>query len=174
MPIGTGEVATSFPLAPPLHATQWFNTPNDITLDALRGKVVIVEAFQMLCPGCVSHGIPQAQRIQAAFASADVVVLGMHSVFEHHAAMMPVSLQAFLHEYKVTFPVGVDRAHESGMPETMRAYGMRGTPTLILIDAQGRLRKQWLGAASDLVVGAQIMRLILESDIPAAGSSSGS
>ena len=157
---------TLFPLAPPLLAAQWLNTPQDITLDALRGKVVVVEAFQMLCPGCVSHGIPQAQRIQAAFASAGVAVLGMHTVFEHHAAMTPVSLAAFLHEYKVTFPVGVDRAHESGMPETMRAYHMQGTPTLILIDKQGRLRQQWLGAVSDLVVGAEIMRLVLEHDDP--------
>lgn len=154
-------IETPFPLAPPLLATLWFNTPDDITLDALRGKVVVVEAFQMLCPGCVSHGIPQAQRIQATFASADVAVLGLHTVFEHHEAMTPVSLEAFLHEYKVTFPVGVDRAHESGMPETMRAYTMQGTPTLILIDAQGRLRKQWFGAVSDLVVGAEIMRLVL-------------
>lgn len=157
---------TLFPLAPPLRAAQWLNTPQHITLDALRGKVVVVEAFQMLCPGCVSHGIPQAQRIQAAFASAGVAVLGMHTVFEHHAAMTPVSLAAFLHEYKVTFPVGVDRAHESGMPETMRAYHMQGTPTLILIDTRGRLRQQWIGAVSDLVVGAEIMRLVLENDDP--------
>ena len=95
-----------------------------------------------------------------------LVVLGIHTVFEHHAAMTPVSLQAFLHEYRVTFPVGVDRAHESGMPETMRAYHMQGTPTLILIDMQGRLRQQWLGAVSDLVVGAEIMRLALEHDDP--------
>jgi len=156
-----------FPPAPPVRVDAWFNTPDDITLDALRGKVVAIEAFQMLCPGCVAHGIPQAQRIQAAFASAGVVVLGLHTVFEHHAAMTPVSLQAFLHEYKVTFPVGVDRAHESGMPETMRAYNMQGTPTLVLIDAQGRLRKQWFGAASDLVVGAEIMRLVLEQPAPA-------
>jgi peroxiredoxin len=154
-------IETPFPPAPPLLAAPWFNTPHDITLDTLRGKVVVVEAFQMLCPGCVSHGIPQAQRIQAAFASAEVVVLGLHTVFEHHEAMTPVALEAFLHEYKVSFPVGVDRAHESGMPQTMRAYNMQGTPTLILIDAQGLLRKQWFGAVSDLVVGAEIMRLVL-------------
>jgi peroxiredoxin len=150
-----------FPLAPPLFVERWFNSPHDITLESLRGKVVVVEAFQMLCPGCVSHGIPQAQRIQAAFGSAGVVVLGLHTVFEHHAAMTPVSLEAFLYEYKVTFPVGVDLAHASGMPQTMRAYQMQGTPTLILIDAQGRMRKQWFGAANDLVVGAEIMRLVL-------------
>ena len=33
---------TLFPLAPPLLAAQWINTPQDITLDALRGKVVVV------------------------------------------------------------------------------------------------------------------------------------
>lgn len=153
---------TPYPVAPPLLVERWFNTPPDIALEGLRGKVVVIEAFQMLCPGCVSHGIPQAQRIQAAFPAAEVVVLGLHTVFEHHEAMTPVSLAAFLHEYKVTFPVGVDRPHASGMPETMRAYHMQGTPTLILIDAQGRLRKQWFGAASDLVVGAEIMRLLLE------------
>lgn len=149
-------------LAPPIVIERWFNTPQALALDQLRGKVVVMEAFQMLCPGCVSHGIPQAQRIYDAFSPQEVVVLGLHTVFEHHSAMTPVSLQAFLHEYKVAFPVGVDRSHESGMPETMRAYEMQGTPTLILIDAQGRLRKQWLGAPSDLIVGAEIMRLIVE------------
>ena len=149
-------------LAPPITIERWFNTPEPIALDQLRGKVVVMEAFQMLCPGCVSHGIPQAQRIREAFSQENVVVLGLHTVFEHHAAMTPVSLEAFLHEYKITFPVGVDTPHASGMPETMQAYGMQGTPTLLLIDAKGRLRKQWLGAASDLIVGAEIMRLVIE------------
>ena len=47
-----------------------------------------MEAFQMLCPGCVSHGLPQAKRIQHTFGDA-VTVLGLHCVFEHHAAMTP-------------------------------------------------------------------------------------
>ena len=125
-------------------------------------RVVVVEAFQMLCPGCVQHGLPQVQRIHDAFSREDVMVLGLHTVFEHHAAMTPVSLEAFLHEYKVTFPVGVDKAQGVGMPVTMSAYGMQGTPTLVLIDGQGRLRNQWLGVVPDLILGAEIMRLILE------------
>ena len=28
---------------------------------------MVIEAFQMLRPGCVSHGLPQANRIQYAF-----------------------------------------------------------------------------------------------------------
>jgi len=32
---------------------QWLNTPKPLNLSDLRGKVVAIEAFQMLCPGCV-------------------------------------------------------------------------------------------------------------------------
>jgi hypothetical protein len=148
--------------APTITVEQWLNTNEAIELEQLRGRVVVIEAFQMLCPGCVSHGIPQALRIHNTFSPEDVVVLGLHTVFEHHAAMTPVSLAAFLHEYKVPFPVGVDKPQEGGMPVTMSAYAMQGTPTLIIIDASGQLRNQWFGAPSDLAVGAEIMRLILE------------
>ncbi len=50
--------------APDLAVSQWFNTTGDVTLEALRGEVVVMETFQMLCPGCVSYGIPQIQRVQ--------------------------------------------------------------------------------------------------------------
>ena len=83
---------------PELNVSQWFNTPEAITLTSLKGKVIVLEAFQMLCPGCVAHGIPLAQRVAAAFPKDQVAVLGLHTVFEHHDAMTPVSLQAFLLE----------------------------------------------------------------------------
>ncbi|NQZ73343.1 MAG: TlpA family protein disulfide reductase, partial [Dinoroseobacter sp.] len=44
-------------LPPDLQVRQWFNTDKPITLSELRGKVVAIEAFQMLCPGCINHGI---------------------------------------------------------------------------------------------------------------------
>ena len=49
-------------IAPELQTTDWLNTDNPITLEALRGKIVLIEAFQMLCPGCVSRALPQAMR----------------------------------------------------------------------------------------------------------------
>ena len=51
--------------APELQVAQWFNTDAPVTLTGLRGKVVLVYAFQMLCPGCVTHTIPQAIRLDA-------------------------------------------------------------------------------------------------------------
>jgi thiol-disulfide isomerase/thioredoxin len=151
-------------LAPSWRATEWLNTPEPLTLEQLRG-VVLLHAFQMLCPGCVSRGIPQAQRVAELFAGAPLVVVGLHTVFEHHDGMKVESLRAFLHEYRVRFPVGVDAPDPDGeaIPQTMRAYGMRGTPTTVLIDAQGRLRRQVFGAHDDLLLGAELQTLLLEA-----------
>ena len=67
--------------SPELHVSQWLNTDDDITLASLLGKVVVVEAFQMLCPGCVSRGLPLAQKVQRSFSKKAVTVLGLHTVF---------------------------------------------------------------------------------------------
>lgn len=151
--------------APPWQVERWFNTDSPLDLAALRGQVIVMETFQMLCPGCVSHGLPQAARVRASFPAGRVAVVGLHSVFEHHAAMTPVALQAFLHEYRIDFPVAVDQPGDgSPLPRTMQAYGMRGTPTLVLIDAQGRLREQYFGQVPDLVLGARIATLLLEAE----------
>ena len=148
--------------APPLAVSEWFNTDAPITLDGLAGQVVAIEAFQMLCPGCVSHGLPQAQRIAATFAG-QVTVLGLHTVFEHHEAMTPVSLKAFLYEHRIAFPVGVDQHDQpGGTPITMARYRLRGTPSLILIDRSGNIRLNAFGQADDLLVGATLARLIDE------------
>lgn len=149
--------------APEISVSQWLNTDQDLSLAGLSGEVVVIEAFQMLCPGCVSHGLPQAQRVASTFGD-DVVIIGLHTVFEHHDAMLPVSLKAFLYEYRISFPVGVD-AYDRGDPTpiTMRRYGLRGTPTLLAIDRGGHLRIHAFGQVDDLVLGAGIARLIDET-----------
>lgn len=156
--------------APELQTSAWLNTEHPVTLASLRGKVVLLEAFQMLCPGCVSHGLPLAQRVADIFDPKDVAVIGLHTVFEHFEAQgSRQALEAFLHEYRFNFPVGIDAQSDAGrLPKTMAAYQMQGTPTLILIDRQGRLRKQKFGVEQDLVLGADIMSLIREPKAPLA------
>lgn len=149
--------------APPLSVSQWLNAPADFGLHALHGRVVVLHAFQMLCPGCVAHAIPQAQRVAATFEPEHVAVVGLHTVFEHHEAMRPVSLAAFLDEYRVAFPVGIDAPGERvPTPLTMARYGMRGTPSLVLLDRQGRMRHHSFGRIDDLVLGAWIAALAQE------------
>ncbi len=138
----------------------WLNTEVPLSLAALRGKVVVLHAFQMLCPGCVVHGLPQAQRIHEAFDPEQVVMVGLHTVFEHHEAMGPKVLAAFVHEFRYSFPIGIDRSGPTGsIPVTMQAYAMQGTPTLILIDRDGYIRHHGFGREDDLRIGARIATL---------------
>lgn len=163
---GTSTAGRALRLAPEWSTSAWLNTPEPLSLAGLRGRVVLVHAFQMLCPGCVARGLPQASRVAEIFAGAPLSVIGLHSVFEHHEAMKIESLRAFLHEYRIQFPVGIDAPDPQGapIPQTMRAYGMQGTPTTVLIDAQGRLRRQVFGVHDDLMLGAEIQTLLLEAE----------
>ncbi len=153
---------TARPVAPPLIVDRWFNTDQPITLESLRGRIVVLHAFQMLCPGCVSTAIPQARKLnEIAKSIQELVVLGLHTVFEHHAAMTPVSLEAFLHEYKITFPVAVDTASPDGpIPQTMAAYGFRGTPSTVIVDREGRIARHSFGAEDDLPLGLILGNLL--------------
>lgn len=158
--------ASGAPRAPEWEVARWFGPAASV--EDLAGRVIVLHAFQMLCPGCVLHGLPQAANIHRAFDSADVAVVGLHSVFEHHEAMTPTSLAAFLQEFRVPFPVAVDaHAEGSALPITMSRYELRGTPSLVLIDRRGRLRANVFGRPADLAVGAAIATLIAESAVHA-------
>ena len=157
--------------APELQVSEWINADQPITLKYLRGRVVVLHAFQMLCPGCVQHGVPQAKKIHDAFDRKDLVVLGLHTVFEHHAVMGPDALKVFMHEYRIPFPVGVDSALAgSDIPLTMQIYGLRGTPSLIVIDRNGYVRFNHFGQVDDLLVGAVLGQLVAERVGTVAGT----
>ena len=70
-----------YPASPEWRVSRWFNSEAPLSLGALRGKVVMVSAFQMLCPGCVSESLPQALRVREAFSEAELAVVGLHTVF---------------------------------------------------------------------------------------------
>jgi len=144
-------------LATEIAVSRWFNADEPLTLSRLRGRPVLLHAFQMLCPGCVAHGTPQTQRAFELFKHSDLQVIGLHTVFEHHEAMTPVSLEAFIQEYRLTFPIGVDEAGEgTPIPITMQRFGMQGTPTSILIGRNGSLVHHGFGQQSYMALGAII------------------
>jgi hypothetical protein len=164
---------TEAALAPPLRVTRWLNGADPISLAALRGRVVLLHAFQMLCPACVSHGLPQALKARELFRETDLAVIGLHTVFEHHAVMNEAALQVFIAEYRLTFPIGIDEpAHTGSIPLTMQAYRLQGTPSLVLIDRAGQVRASHFGIIDDMALGGLIGRLIGE-EAP-AGSAEGS
>jgi len=54
----------------------------------------------------------------------------------------------------------------------MERYKMRGTPSLVLIDRHGFVRKHAFGAVDDLRIGAEIGALTQEPDTAALSRSS--
>ncbi len=151
----------------------WFNTDRPLLVSGLRGKVVVIAAFQVLCPNSIAAAVPQAARIYETFEPKDVVVIGLHATFEHHDAFNAAVLKAFIHEYRLKFPIALDQPNPaSPIPHTMDRYKMRGTPSLVLIDRHGLVRKHAFGAVDDLRIGAEIGALTQERGALGAARSS--
>ncbi|OKX77724.1 hypothetical protein FM102_00475 [Corynebacterium glutamicum] len=147
-----------------LDVQEWVNHEGFSNED-LRGKVVVVEVFQMLCPGCVNHGVPQAQKIHRMIDESQVQVIGLHSVFEHHDVMTPEALKVFISEFGIKFPVAVDMPREGQrIPSTMKKYRLEGTPSIILADRKGRIRQVQFGQVDDFVLGLLLGSLLSETD----------
>jgi hypothetical protein len=147
-------------LAPELEVAHWLNSDEAPTLLGLRGRVVLIVAFQTHCTGCVMCAVPQLRRMSLDLEPRDVAVLGLHTAFERPDATRPQALAAFVTEHRLTCPVGADRPSDTRLPRTMRAYQMQGTPTTILIDRAGHLRMMHLGPIDDALLHANVVQLV--------------
>jgi len=77
--------------------------------------------------------------------------------------MSTAALTAFSSECRIEFPIAVDRASAFGpVPLTTADYGMKGTPTLIVIDRKGRIRLKHFGRLAGMQVGSVIGGLLAE------------
>ena len=123
--------------APNLAVSQWMQgRPTNI--DQERGNVILVEVFQVNCPGCFTHGIPQAIDLHLKYSSAGLRVLGVATAFEDYDKNTPDNLKLLLAtgevigetrkvlteygrlqpgyklSYKIPFPVGMDTLSKLG------------------------------------------------------------
>jgi thiol-disulfide isomerase/thioredoxin len=148
---------------PEFQTSAWLNTDTPPTLKDLKGKVVIVAAFQQHCPGSVKHGLPQAARLAHVFNDDEVVVIGLNTPFEHADKQDKTALTEFVEKQDLSFPVALDKTNGKGLPKTMEAFEIQGTPTVLIFDRQGRLRRHYLGQVDDLRIGAEVMALTIEA-----------
>lgn len=149
---------------PEIQAAAWLNTETPPTLKGLKGRVVVLAAFQQHCPGSLKHGLPQAARLAAAFNDDEVVVIGLNTPFEDAAKQDKAALETFVAEHGLSFPIALDKTGSKGsLPKTMETYEIQGTPTVLIFDRQGRLRRHYLGQLDDLRLGAEVMALTIEA-----------
>ena len=69
--------------APNLKVSKWVQGM-DTNLDKQGDNIVLVEVFQVNCPGCFMYGIPESIEIYNKYKSDGVAVLGMATAFEHY------------------------------------------------------------------------------------------
>src|SRR5260370_10802774 len=90
---------TTSTYAPELLVQTWFNTDRPLLLSGMRGRVVVLAAFQVLCPNSIGVGIPQAQRIYETFEPKDVAVFRPPAPLSPLAAFYPAPRAAVLPTY---------------------------------------------------------------------------
>jgi len=151
------------PESPPdIAASRWFNSAESSSLKDFKGQVVVVAIFQILCPGSIKHGLPQAMRLRGTFRQDQLAVIGLHMAFERPDEQAPEDVAKFLEANGITIPVAYDQLDGENPPLTMQAYELQGTPALLIFDRQGRVRRHYLGAVDDVRLGAEIMALTME------------
>jgi thiol-disulfide isomerase/thioredoxin len=135
--------------APEWIISEWINGSGK-TLDDLKGKVVIVDFFQLWCPGCNAFSIPLLKQWEKTFAAeieaGKLQVISIHTVFEGHNYQNPDKLKKFLKRKNIHHLIGIDR-HEEGqrVPRTMHLFGTMGTPEMAFIDQNGIIQFQEFG-----------------------------
>lgn len=67
--------------APLLCVSRWAQG-EATNLDRLIGKVILVEVFQVNCPGCFLYSLPQAIDLYRQYGDQELRVLGVASAFE--------------------------------------------------------------------------------------------
>jgi peroxiredoxin len=202
--------------APNLKVSEWVQgKPTNI--DKEINNVILVEVFQVNCPGCFIYGIPDAIEIHRKYNKRNVTVLGIATAFEDFDKNTLENLKLLLFTgevigetrnalsqygqliegtklpYKIPFPIAMDALKkesnvftegtvmdfiESNVPdfrsysesdksvlinrakqylkakqysaETFEEYGLRGTPSSILIDKNGIVRQINFGAKGSL------------------------
>ena len=67
--------------APLLSLSDWVQG-EPVNFDQSSGRVVLVEVFQVNCPGCFLYALPQAIDLYQRYADQGLIVLGVATAFE--------------------------------------------------------------------------------------------
>lgn len=130
----------------------WLNTSHDISLDDLRGKVVVIDFWTFCCINCM-HVLPDLKYLEKKYEK-ELVVIGVHSAKFTNEKETENIRQAIM-RYEIEHPV----VNDSNMT-IWRKFGVRSWPTLALIDPEGFFCGFAPGEGNREVLDQNIARLI--------------
>jgi cytochrome c biogenesis protein CcdA/thiol-disulfide isomerase/thioredoxin len=141
----------------------WLNTPGGraLTLQALRGRVVLIDFWTYSCINC-QRTLPYLSAWDAKYRDKGLTIVGVHSpefAFEHEVGN--VADQAA--RLGVTYPIAIDNDFK-----TWRAYDQRFWPAHYLIDRNGVVRQVHYGEGAYDQTEALIRQLLDQKELDAA------
>ncbi len=122
-----------------------------VSLEALRGKVVVVNFWASWCyPACYEEA-PVLERGWQVYKDRGVALVGINIQDKEEPA------RKFLRDFGHTFPNAPDPAGRVSVD-----YGVYGVPETFFIDRAGRVRYKHVGAVTDDVFKEQVEKLLGE------------
>lgn len=122
-----------------------------LRLSDLAGKVVLVDFWASWCGPCRQEAAT-LNRIYAAYSDAPVEFVGVNLWDTPDAA------KAFVVEFGVAYPTGGDDDGAIALE-----YGVRGIPEKFFIDADGVIRRKYVGPMPEDVLRSTLDGLLAEA-----------
>jgi cytochrome c biogenesis protein CcdA/thiol-disulfide isomerase/thioredoxin len=151
----------SLPVEGGLHASvlsgavEWLNSPL-LTIEGLKGKVVLVDFWTYSCINCL-RSIPYVRAWAEKYKDRGLVVIGVHTpefAFERDVR----NVRNAVSELKIGYPVAVDSNYA-----IWRAFSNQYWPAHYFIDTQGRIRHHHFGEGDYAESERVIQQLLAEA-----------
>lgn len=113
-------------------ATAWLNVTRPLGKSDLEGRVVVVDFWTSCCINCL-HTLPILAALEKKHAKDGLLVVGVHSP-KFDAETENERLRSALVENEIAHPVAVD-----GQMKVWNAWSARSWPTVVVLDAHGRV-----------------------------------
>jgi thiol-disulfide isomerase/thioredoxin len=110
---------------------EWINTDQPPTLEALRGRVVLINFWTYDCVNCINQ-LPDLRYFENKYHDG-VSVIGVHSP-KYDSQLQAASLLKAVNRHHIRHPVASDPGYLA-----WQAYGVKSWPTMAVLDAQGQL-----------------------------------
>ena len=133
----------------------WINSP-PLTMEGLRGKVVLIDFWTYTCVNCI-RTLPYIREWHEKYAGHGLVIVGVHTPeFEFEKVTANVLRSA--DEFGLAYPIAQDNDFR-----TWRAFNNRAWPSKFLIDAAGTIRYAHIGEGAYRETEEQIRTLLTET-----------
>lgn len=134
--------------------TNWLNS-DPLTMEKLRGKVVLIDFWTYTCINCI-RTLPHVTSWHEKYADDGLVILGVHSP-EFEFEKDTENVAEAMEDYGIEYPVAQDNDFA-----TWKNYKNRYWPAKYLIDAEGRIRYYHFGEGAYEETELSIQQLLGE------------